>query len=46
MILDVGPKTAEHLAHELRSAGTIVWNGPVGVFEMKPFAKGTEALVR
>lgn len=43
-ILDVGPKTAEHLAHELRSAGTIVWNGPVGVFEMKPFAKGTEAL--
>lgn len=44
MILDVGPKTAEHLAHELRSAGTIVWNGPVGVFEMKPFAKGTEAL--
>lgn len=44
MILDVGPKTAEHLAHELRSAGTIVWNGPVGVFEMKPFANGTEAL--
>lgn len=44
MILDVGPKTAEHLAHELRSAGTIVWNGPVGVFEMKPSAKGTEAL--
>lgn len=44
MILDVGPKTAEHLAHELRSAGPIVWNGPVGVFEMKPFAKGTEAL--
>lgn len=44
MILDVGPKTAEHLAHELCSAGTIVWNGPVGVFEMKPFAKGTEAL--
>ena len=40
----MGPKTAEHLAHELRSAGTIVWNGPVGVFEMKPFAKGTEAL--
>ena len=42
MILDVGPKTAEHLAHELRSAGTIVWNGPVGVFEMKPFAEATD----
>ncbi len=44
MILDVGPKTAEHLARELKSAGTIVWNGPVGVFEMKAFSKGTEAL--
>ena len=44
MILDVGPETAKHLAKELRSAGTIVWNGPVGVFEMAPFAKGTEAL--
>ena len=37
-------KKAKHLAKELRSAGTIVWNGPVGVFEMAPFAKGTEAL--
>lgn len=44
MILDVGPKTARALAAELRSAGTIVWNGPVGVFEMAPYAKGTEAL--
>lgn len=44
MILDVGPETAKLLAKELRSAGTIVWNGPVGVFEMAPFAKGTEAL--
>ena len=44
MILDVGPKTTEHLARELKSAGTIVWNGPVGVFEMKAFSKGTEAL--
>ena len=44
MILDVGPKTAEMLAAELKTAGTIVWNGPVGVFEMAPYAKGTEAL--
>lgn len=44
MILDVGPQTAAMLAEELKSAGTIVWNGPVGVFEMAPFAKGTEAL--
>lgn len=44
MILDVGPKTAEMLAETLKSAGTIVWNGPVGVFEMAPYAKGTEAL--
>lgn len=44
MILDVGPETARALAAELRSAGTIVWNGPVGVFEMAPYAKGTEAL--
>lgn len=44
MILDVGPETARALAAELRSAGTIVWNGPVSVFEMAPYAKGTEAL--
>ncbi|CAK7055580.1 MAG: Phosphoglycerate kinase [Desulfovibrio sp.] len=44
MILDVGPKTAALYADILKSAGTIVWNGPVGVFEMAPFAKGTEAL--
>ena len=44
MILDVGPKTAALLGEYLRSAGTIVWNGPVGVFEMAPFAKGTKAL--
>ncbi|MDO5531833.1 phosphoglycerate kinase [Sutterella sp.] len=44
MILDVGPKTAEILGNALKSAGTIVWNGPVGVFEMKPYAGGTEAL--
>lgn len=46
MILDVGPATAELLAAELKGAGTIVWNGPVGVFEIKQFAAGTEALSR
>lgn len=44
MILDVGPKTAEMLGDIVRKAGTIVWNGPVGVFEMAPYAGGTKAL--
>ena len=46
MILDVGPKTAAAYARSLQDAGTIVWNGPVGVFEKEPFAKGTEAIAR
>lgn len=46
MILDIGPQTAEHLATLLRSAGTIVWNGPVGVFEFPAFAAGTQALAQ
>lgn len=46
MILDVGPATAEMLAGELKGAGTIVWNGPVGVFEIDQFAGGTEALAK
>ncbi|MCC8195012.1 MAG: phosphoglycerate kinase [Deltaproteobacteria bacterium] len=46
MILDVGPKTAALYADILKKAGTIVWNGPVGVFEMAPFSKGTEALCK
>jgi phosphoglycerate kinase len=46
MILDVGPKTAEALAAALRQAGTIVWNGPVGVFENDAFARGTETIAR
>jgi phosphoglycerate kinase len=46
MILDIGPKTAAQLAGKLQSAGTIVWNGPVGVFEFDAFAKGTEAIAR
>ena len=46
MILDIGPKSAAKLAAILGEAGTIVWNGPVGVFEIDQFAKGTEALAR
>jgi phosphoglycerate kinase len=46
MILDIGPETAKAYAAEIAKAGTIVWNGPVGVFEKEPFAKGTEALAR
>ncbi len=44
MILDIGPKTAAQLADKLRAAGTIVWNGPVGVFEFDAFAHGTKAI--
>src|SRR5690606_18189457 len=44
MILDIGPQTCATLAAILREAGTIVWNGPVGVFEFDAFAKGTETL--
>ena len=44
MILDVGPETAQALADILQKAGTIVWNGPVGVFEMKPYSHGTEVM--
>jgi phosphoglycerate kinase len=46
MILDIGPRTAEEFAASLARAGTIVWNGPVGVFENEAFAKGTETLAR
>jgi len=46
LILDIGPKTAALLADKLRAAGTIVWNGPVGVFEFDAFAKGTETVAR
>lgn len=44
MILDIGPKTAKLLADQLSNAGTIVWNGPVGVFEFNQFANGTKTL--
>jgi phosphoglycerate kinase len=45
-ILDIGPKTAEAYADEIARAGTVVWNGPVGVFEKDQFAKGTETIAR
>ncbi|TQK06915.1 phosphoglycerate kinase [Herbaspirillum sp. SJZ107] len=44
MILDIGPKTAAQLAEQIGQAGTIVWNGPVGVFEFDQFAEGTRTL--
>ncbi len=46
MILDIGPTTAAHYAELIAKAGTVVWNGPVGVFEFDAFGKGTEALAR
>ena len=46
LILDIGPKTAAQLADKLKAAGTIVWNGPVGVFEFDAFARGTETVAR
>ena len=42
--LDIGPATAEHYSSIIRSAGTVVWNGPMGVFEMPPFDAGTKAV--
>jgi phosphoglycerate kinase len=46
LILDIGPQTAAILAEQLKAAGTIVWNGPVGVFEFDAFAHGTETIAR
>jgi phosphoglycerate kinase len=46
MILDIGPQTAKRYADLIAKAGTIVWNGPVGVFEFDAFGKGTETLAR
>ncbi|HEY5637130.1 MAG TPA: phosphoglycerate kinase [Burkholderiales bacterium] len=46
MILDIGPQSAQALADAVAAAGTIVWNGPVGVFERPAFAQGTEVLAR
>ncbi len=46
MILDIGPETAAKLAAQLKAAGTIVWNGPVGVFEFDQFAGGTQVIAK
>ncbi len=46
LILDIGPDTTARLAAQLKSAGTIVWNGPVGVFEFEAFSHGTEGIAR
>ena len=46
LILDIGPQTAEQYAALIHQAGTVVWNGPVGVFEFEAFSKGTEALAK
>ena len=46
LILDIGPKTADELAAILRKAGTIVWNGPLGVFEFPSFANGTKVVAQ
>ncbi len=44
MGLDVGPKTVEEYARVIADAGTVFWNGPMGAFELEPFAAGTRAV--
>ena len=46
LILDIGPETAKRLAEQLKLAGTIVWNGPLGVFEFAAFENGTQVIAR
>ena len=46
MIFDIGPNSAAHIAGLIKTAGTVLWNGPVGVFEFDQFGGGTEALSR
>lgn len=46
MILDIGPETARHYAQMIAASGTVIWNGPVGVFEFDAFGKGTEEIAR
>ena len=43
--LDIGPKTRELFANRVATAGTVVWNGPLGVCEVEPFAEGTRSMV-
>lgn len=45
-VLDIGPRTAAAFSGEIQAARTVIWNGPMGVFELAPFAAGTEALAR
>ncbi|MGA2819698.1 MAG: phosphoglycerate kinase [Anaerolineales bacterium] len=45
-ILDIGPRTVKHYCEALQGTRLVVWNGPMGMFEVAPFAKGTEALAR
>src|SRR3546814_16735299 len=46
MILDVGPATAEHLARRLADCATLVWNGPLGAFEIPPFDAATNSVAQ
>jgi phosphoglycerate kinase len=46
MGLDIGPNTSAEYAAAITKAGTVFWNGPMGVFEMKPFASGTQAVAQ
>ena len=46
MVLDIGPKTRELYVEALASMKTIIWNGPMGVFEMENFAAGTNAVAK
>lgn len=46
LILDIGPQSTAHLSAQLLKAGTIVWNGPVGVFEFEPFSHGTQGVAQ
>ena len=46
MGMDIGPKTIELFSDAIKNAGTVVWNGPMGVFEFDAFAKGTKAMAQ
>jgi phosphoglycerate kinase len=46
LCLDIGPETVKAFSEEIKTAKTIVWNGPMGVFEMEPFSRGTFAIAK